>query len=413
MNGKIGRIRKSAGAAVLLLTAWMAFSPTSQALRAMPDTFRLAVGQTYSLDVGAAVLSSQDERLSLTENTLSPQAAGETEVTVNLFGLFPIGRMRVTAGDEKRLMPGGAAVGIALATKGVLVVGVSDVSGKSPAQAAGLRAGDVIEDVNGEAVTSSQRLTEMVAASAGKPLRLVYQRDGARRTAVLTPSLDKASGLYRIGAWVRDSTAGVGTLSYYDPSDGTYGALGHAINDADTGKLLPVRMGTLLRAEIVGIKRGQKGAPGELQGSFLKNQVLLGNIEENTYLGIYGKLDSPYQNPLYPGGLPIGYRETVSVGPASILSTIEGETMREYSVEIVQLSRQTSPAPKSMVIKVTDPDLLSQTGGIVQGMSGSPILQNGRVVGAVTHVFVDDPTQGYGVYIEWMLSIGQAADEAA
>ena len=386
MNRKIGWIRKSIGALMLLMTAWMIFSPTSQALRALPDTFRLSVGQSYSLDTGLAVLSSQDERLELNEHTLSAKESGEAEVSVDLFGLFPIGRMRVTAGEEQRLMPGGAAVGVALATQGVLVVGVSDVSGNSPAQSAGLRAGDIVEEINGQPVNTSQELTSLVSNSRGAPMTFRFQRDGARRTAVLTPSLDKASGQYRIGAWVRDSTAGVGTLSYYNPENGTYGALGHAINDGDTGKLLPVRMGSLLQADIVDVKRGQKGDPGELRGSFLRNQVILGSIEENTQLGIYGVMDKAYVNPLYPDGLPIGYRESVEVGPATILSTIDGEGVKEYRVEIVQVSRQITPSPKSMVIKVTDPALLAKTGGIVQGMSGSPILQNGRIVGAVTHV---------------------------
>lgn len=388
MRKKIGWFRKIAGSLAMLLTAWMIFSPTSQALRSLPDNFRLTVGQTYALDMGVAVLSSQDERLELKENTLSAREEGEAEVTVNLFGLFPIGRMRITAGEGKVLMPGGAAVGVALATKGVLVVGVSDVSGQSPAQAAGLRAGDVIETVNGQPVASSQHLTELVSGSQGKALSLTFQRDGVVHSAFLTPLPDKASGLYRMGAWVRDSTAGVGTLSYYDPADKTYGALGHAINDGDTGKLLPIKTGSLLEAEIVDIKKGAKGAPGELRGSFLRRQTVLGNIEENTALGIYGKLDSPYVNPLYPEGLPVGYQETVEIGPATILSTIDGEGMREFSVEIIQATRQLAPAQKSMIIRVTDPELLKATGGIVQGMSGSPIIQNGRIVGAVTHVQV-------------------------
>ena len=388
MTRKIGRARTCAGALMLLITAWMIFSPTSQALRALPQTYRLAVGQTYALDMGAAVLSSQDQRLNLNANTLSATEAGETEVTVNLFGLFPIGRMRVTAGEEVRLMPGGAAVGVALATQGVLIVGVSDVSGQSPAQSAGLRAGDVIESVNGEALTDSAHLTDLISASKGKPVNITFRRDGSARTAVLTPALDPASGSYRIGAWVRDSTAGVGTLSYYNPADGTYGALGHAINDGDTGKLLPVRMGTLLHADIVDVRKGVKGTPGELRGSFLRDQVVLGDFEENTNLGIYGTLEKAYVNPLYPDGLPVGYQESVEIGPAVILSTVDGEGVKAYSVEIVQLTRQMAPASKSMVIKVTDPALLAKTGGIVQGMSGSPILQNGRIIGAVTHVQV-------------------------
>ena len=413
MKRKIGWMRKTGGVLLAVAAAWMIFSPTSQALRALPATFRPSVGQTCALDTGVAVLSSRDGRLELKENVLSARETGDAEVTVNLFGLFPIGRMRVTAGEEKRLMPGGAAVGVALATKGVLVVGVSDVAGQSPAQAAGLRAGDVIESVNGQAVNGSQHLTELVSGSRGAALSLQYLRDGRSRTAFLTPQRDRASGQYRIGAWVRDSTAGVGTLSFYDPADGAYGALGHAINDGDTGKLLPVKKGALMQAEIVDVKKGQRGAPGELRGSFLRDQIVLGTIEENTRLGIYGRLNRPYANPLYPEGLPMGYQESVEIGPATILSTIDGEEIREYRVEIIQASRQLAPAQKSMVVKVTDPELLEKTGGIVQGMSGSPILQNGRIIGAVTHVFVDDPTQGYGLYIEWMLAQAREAEDAA
>ena len=413
MRKRIGWFRKTAGMCLSALAAWMIFSPTSQALRALPETYRLNVGETYALNVGAAVLSSTDERLNLQNNTLLAKEQGEAEVSVNLFGLFPIGRMRVQAGDEQRLMPGGAAVGVALATQGVLVIGVSDVSGKSPAQSAGLRAGDVIELVNGQPVNNSQHLVDLISSSKGVPLSLTFERNGSKRTVSLQPTLDTSSGLYRMGAWVRDSTAGVGTLSYYNPQNGTYGALGHAINDGDTGKLLPVRMGSLLQADIVDVKKGQKGNPGELRGSFLRNQVILGNIEENTNLGIFGELDKPYVNPLYPDGLPVGYQETVKTGPATILSTIDGEGIKEYAVEIVQVSRQMAPSQKSMIIKVTDPRLLQTTGGIVQGMSGSPILQNGHIVGAVTHVFVDDPTHGYGLYIEWMLDAAGAMDEAA
>ena len=383
---KVGWARKTAGVLILAMAVWMIFSPTAQAVRALPDTYRLAVGQQVRVNAGIAVLSSQDERLSSEENTLYAQEAGETEVSINLFGLFPIGKMRVNAGEERRVIPGGQAVGVALATKGVLVVGVSDVAGKSPAQDAGLRAGDLIEEIDGKPLESSQQLTEAIAASGGAPLTITFNRNGATRTAALQPLQDAATGSWRMGAWVRDSTAGVGTLSYYDPESGVYGALGHAINDGDTGKLLPVRLGSLLKAEIVDVRRGQKGTPGELRGSFLRDQQVLGTIESNTNLGIYGCMNSDITNPLYPDGIPVGYKESVELGPATILSTIDGNGIRAYSVEIVQASRQNSPSQKSMVIRVTDAELLEKTGGIVQGMSGSPILQNGRIIGAVTHV---------------------------
>ena len=414
MRKKIGWGRKLTGGAAAVLAAWMAFSPTAQALRALPDTYRLAVGQKSEMHMGVAVLSSQDERLLGAENnTLSGLETGEAEVTVNLFGLFPIGRMRVNVGEEKVLVPGGQAVGVALATQGVLVVGVSDVNGKSPAQSAGLRAGDVIRSVEGKEISDSTQLTEMVAAANGAPLSIVYERSGKERTAFLTPLKDEAAGSWRIGAWVRDSTAGVGTLSFYDPESGAYGALGHAINDGDTGKLLPLRLGTLFKADIVDVRRGQRGQPGELRGSFLREQQMLGSITQNTALGIYGRMGQEMKNPLYPDGLPVGYQESVHVGPATILSTVDGSGIRAYSVEIVQAVRQMAPGPKSMVIRVTDPALLEKTGGIVQGMSGSPIIQNGHIIGAVTHVFLDDPTQGYGVYIEWMLDTAEQAEEKA
>lgn len=413
MGRRIGRARKTAGFLLALLTGWMIFSPTARALRGLPVTYRLAVGQRYAIDAGVAVLSSQDERLNADNNVLTARESGEAEVTVNLFGLFPIRRMRVQAGEEKRLMPGGEAIGVALATRGVLVVGVSDVAGESPAQQAGLRAGDVIEAVDGQEVTGSVHLTQLVSASGGRPLQIRFRRDGAARSVTLSPVMDSASGQLRIGAWVRDSTAGVGTLSFYDPADGVYGALGHAVSDGDTGQLLPVREGALMRADIVSVKKGKRGAPGELRGNFLKKQAVLGDIQENTALGIYGVLDAPWVNPLYPDGLPVGYQESVQLGPAVILSTVDGEGIRAYQVEIIQASRQTAPAQKSMILKVTDPELLAKTGGIVQGMSGSPIIQNGRLIGAVTHVLVDDPTQGYGLYIEWMLETAEKTDRAA
>jgi len=404
MKRKTGWLRKTAGFLLLTLTAWMIFSPTAQALRGLPQRYRLTYGQSYALNMGIAVLSSQDETLvSLEKNTLSARSVGAGEVTVNLFGFLPIRRIAVDVREEMRLIPGGQAVGVALATKGVMVVGVSDISGKSPAQAAGLRAGDVIESINGNVLQSSEQLTALVSSANGENLSIVFQRDGKSNTAVLTPLMDPSSGLWRIGAWVRDSTAGVGTLSYYNPQDQSYGALGHAINDGDTGKLLPIRMGSLLKADIVSVRRGQKGTPGELRGSFLRDQQILGDIDINTNLGIYGNLDQPLSNPLYPGGLPVGYHETVEAGPAIILSTVDGNGIRAYEVEITHVDKKNASGSKNMVIRVTDPELLEKTGGIVQGMSGSPIIQDGKIIGAVTHVLVNDPTRGYGIFIENML----------
>ena len=364
MKRKIGLTRKIAGLALLAMTAWLLFSPTARALRTLPGTYRLTVGQSWLLPPGISALSSTDETLSLQEGQVLGKTLGEAEVTMNLFGLFPIRRVKVNVEEDRILIPGGHAVGIALAMKGVMVVGVSDVDGQSPAQAAGLRAGDVIETIDGTPVDSGETLMALIEKSGGAPLQIAYRRDNLLRTASLTPLADAATGTFRIGAWVRDSTAGVGTLSYYAPASQTYGALGHAILDVDTGKLLSVRMGALMEADIVSIKRGQKGNPGELRGSFLRTQRTLGDIRINTTLGIYGKTTSPLANPLYPDGLPVGYQESVKVGPAQILSTVDGEGVKAYDIQVTHLSRQQSAAPKSMVIRVTDPELLEKTGGI-------------------------------------------------
>lgn len=207
---------------------------------------------------------------------------------------------------------------------------------------------------------------------------------------------------------MRDSTAGVGTLSFYGTLEqgekNVYGALGHSITDADTQQLLTVGYGEIMLADVVDVRKGQVGYPGELKGSFLREQRVLGDIQRNCVYGIYGDMTHPPEHPLYPDGLPIGRKDAVHTGEASILCTVGPEGMKEYAVEIVETARQSTPAQRSLVLRVTDPELLEKTGGIVQGMSGSPILQDGRIIGAVTHVFVNDPTMGYGLYIEWMLA---------
>ena len=303
------------------------------------------------------------------------------------------------------------AIGVALHTSGVLVVGTSDLGadGPSPARVSGILPGDLIRRVNDVELTSSAQFSLLVAQAGGQDLPLTIERDGQLMQVTVTPKLDAATGAARLGVWVRDSTAGVGTLSFYDPDTGTYAALGHAITDGDTGEVLTVDRGQILKADIVSVQKGEKGAPGELKGSFLREGVVLGDIARNNILGIYGSMNEAPQQTLYPDGLPIGLRSGVHTGKASILSTVSGEGLKEYEVEITRVNPQTAPAPKSMVLRVTDPDLLEITGGIVQGMSGSPIVQDGRIIGAVTHVFVSDPTQGYGLYIDWMLQEAESA----
>ncbi len=417
---KHSRVRHVIGILLSLFLVIGYFSPQAQALMQLPDHIYVTAGHRQILSMGLpfsirveqgdiSVLSSTDETLNgraASNVQLTGNQTGNAVLSLDLLGILPIKKVEVSVEPERILIPGGEAVGVALQTQGVLVVGTSDLGGEggaSPARLAGIRPGDVLVQLGGQPIESSTHLSQLVAQSGGKPLQLQMLRDNRPMEVSLTPKRDQASGSYRLGIWVRDSTAGVGTLSFFDPKSGAYGALGHAITDADTGQPLSVRQGQVMHADVVDVQKGKKGAPGELKGSFLRENNMLGNILKNTNYGIYGKMDKAPANKLYPNGLPIGLMGTVRTGPASILSSVDGGGLKEYKVEIVQANRQAAPAPKSMVIKVTDPELLDKTGGIVQGMSGSPIIQNGHIIGAVTHVYVNDPTQGYGLYIEWML----------
>ena len=219
----------------------------------------------------------------------------------------------------------------------------------------------------------------------------------------VSPVQDKDDGQFKLGLWVRDSTAGVGTLTYYDPSNQSFASLGHPITDVDTQEILSVKEGEILESKILDIKQGQAGTPGELKGSFSASQTRLGKIETNNEFGIYGKMYDEINNSIYSEPLEVGAQDNVKLGKATLLTTIDSSGIQEFECEIVKANRQNVPSSKGMIIKITDPELLETTGGIVQGMSGSPVIQDGKLIGAVTHVFINDPTQGYGMYIDWML----------
>lgn len=424
-----GRIQKSIGVALSALVLLVYASPQAALLRELPTTLSIALGQetvlngSYALSVTVKeegpvqALSSTDEQLS--DVRLQATGEGKTTATISLFGILPLRDVEIDVRDDLILFPGGQAVGVALHTRGVLVVGTGDLSGSdgySPARLAGLKVGDLITEVDGHALDGTAHLQKLITASGEAPVPLTVQRGDSRLSLMLTPKADRQTGTYRIGAWVRDSTAGVGTLSFYgkvrrqgesaEPSV-TYGALGHAITDSDTQQLLTVSRGEVMLADVVDVRKGQRGVPGELKGSFLRENRVLGDITLNNQFGIYGALSAPPAHPLYPDGLPIGRKDAVHTGKASILCTVDSEGMKEYDIEIVEVARQSAPAQRSMIVRVTDEELLQKTGGIVQGMSGSPILQDGRLIGAVTHVYVNDPTMGYGLFIEWMLKQGE------
>lgn len=311
-----------------------------------------------------------------------------------------------TAAWAQELVVGGQAVGIQVGTKGVLIAGLTQVEtangSKSPAQDAGLKKGDLIVEMGGESIAKASELIDRVAELDGRPAELTVQREKKTLRVTVQP-VESAEGQWMMGMWLRDGVSGIGTLTFCDPATGIYGALGHSISDADTGLEMPLDEGSITDAEIVSITKGLPGAPGELNGCADMGRVL-GSIDGNTAHGIYGRMYTALGTRRLETG-------NITTGPATIVSTVSGRQPEEYDVEINRIYRDAGGA--HVMLTVVDSELCARTGGIVQGMSGSPILQGGRLVGAVTHVFVNDPTRGYGVSIQDMLASAGVKDKAA
>lgn len=306
--------------------------------------------------------------------------------------------------EEIELYPGGNIVGIKLRTTGPLVVGFSDIDngdGKqySPSKDSGINLGDIILSINDIEINSSEFLAETLSTIDSDELDIKLERDDKIIYKKVKP-IKKSDGKNKIGLWVRDSTAGIGTVTFIDPNTGLFGALGHPITDVDTGDIIKISKGNIVNSSIVNVKKGEKGDPGELKGVFINDDINLGSVVNNTKYGIFGEYS--LEN-FYGKKLGIGLKNEIKEGPAKIISTIDGNEPKAYDVVIEKLLQQDNPSSKSMIIKVVDEELLEKTGGIVQGMSGSPIIQNNKLVGAVTHVLVNKPDTGYGIYIEWML----------
>lgn len=312
---------------------------------------------------------------------------------------------------EVELYPGGHIVGIKLRTNGPLIVGFSDIENDfqkpySPSKDGGLNVGDIILSINDIEINSSDLLSETLNNLDADELDIKVERDGKIIVKKIHP-IKSVDGKNKIGLWVRDSTAGIGTVTFIDPVTGTYGALGHPITDVDTGDIIKISKGNIVSSSIVNVKRGEKGNPGELKGVFINDDINLGSVEQNTKFGIFGKYS--LEN-IYTEKLKIALKDEIQEGPAQIISTVDNGEPRLYDVVIEKLLQQDNPSSKSMIIKVVDEDLLEKTGGIVQGMSGSPIIQNNKIIGAVTHVLVNKPDTGYGIYIEWMLKESKIFD---
>lgn len=330
---------------------------------------------------------------------------GQVRICCSLFGVIPVKDVEVTLCEEKKVWAGGEPVGIYMKTDGVLVVGTGEITQADgtvlePARNI-VRSGDYILEANGQKTETKEDLISCLAQCAGSDVVLAVNRGGEVSSIRLSPVLT-AQQDYKLGIWVRDDTQGIGTLTYVD-EEGNFGALGHGISDVDTGTLLALQEGTLYRTNILSVIKGTQGIPGELSGVIsYAGEEIIGTIAENTQTGIFGNLNR-HQEEYEKGELvEIAYKQDVETGPAVIRSSVSGE-LKEYDIVIEKVRVSDREVNKSMVIRITDPELLEITGGIVQGMSGSPILQNGKLIGAVTHVFVNDSTCGYGIFVEDML----------
>ena len=328
-------------------------------------------------------------------------------IECKLFGVIPVKNIQVDVVERSKVIPCGSPVGIYMKTRGILVVGTGAVNGMDgvdyePA-ASVIPSGDYILGVNGNPISDKKELISRINESGGSDITLEVQRKGEITDLKVSPVMTGTSE-YKTGIWVRDDTQGIGTLTYVD-ENGNYGALGHGISDVDTSTLLSLQEGKLYPSDIISVVKGEKGVPGELAGviRYDENEVM-GSITANTEAGIFGKVTDSFKSQLKGTPIEVGLKQEIETGPATILCTVDG-TVKEYDIEIEKVLLNSSDVNKSMVIKVTDEELLQKTGGIVQGMSGSPIIQNGKLIGAVTHVFIQDSTSGFGIFAENMIFV--------
>lgn len=329
----------------------------------------------------------------------------------NLADLHPIKQRADNDGESTlKIVPGGQTIGVKVKSSGILIVGfhqvvVSEGQKISPGENAQLQVGDLITTINGHKVNDVSKVSQYVeqAGKNERALKLEVLRDNKTIDIQLQPSFDIIDKAYRLGIYIRDSAAGVGTLTFYAPQQGVYGALGHMITDMDTRTPIAVGGGEIVHSKVTSITKSLNGNPGEKKAHFTKDSKVLGNIERNTPFGIFGKMSEAPGHGKMEQAIPVAFAHEVKEGKAHILTVINGQEVERFDIEIVHVTTQHEAATKGLVIKITDQKLLDHTGGIVQGMSGSPIIQSGKIIGAVTHVFVNDPTSGYGCHIEWML----------
>ncbi len=401
------------GIAMIVFVLLIPFFPTINNFLAIPTHLTLYTSEEpvviNPLSERVKIVAEEEQDIiALKDNEIFPVNFGETEVTYK-YNNIPLKRVNVNVDDSYQVIPGGQSIGVNLQTLGVLVVGYHKVGDEdnlmSPGQDIGIEIGDSILAMNDHEIKSIEDIAPIVeeAGSTNEAIDVKFKRDNKVFEEKLHPKFDQKTDGYRLGLYIRDSAAGIGTMTFYDPITQKYGALGHVISDMDTREPIEIDSGTIVRSTITSIQKGDNGIPGEKRASFNKKDGLLGNITKNSSFGVFGELAEELKSGPLSNPLPVAKPNEVKEGPAKILTVIDGEKIEAFDVEIINAVEQKNPATKGMVLSITDERLLKETGGIVQGMSGSPIIQNDKLIGAVTHVFVNDPTSGYGIHIEWML----------
>ncbi len=374
----------------------------------LPNNYIIMQGESLNINVlwGANLIEKNNNAQSIQTvsniNKAKINETGKIELSLNLFNLFKIKDIDVNVIPKTTVVPIGKAIGMKLYTDGVLVVGLSEIEGKKPYENSGIKEGDRIIEINQNQIDTTEELMEEVNKSNGQNISIKYMRDEKTITTSIQP-VKNSENQYKLGLWVRDAAAGVGTLTFYEPSSGMFGTLGHGILDIDTSDLIKIANGELVTTNILSITKGEKGQPGEIRGT-IEAGYTIGQISKNTNFGVFGKITNLAQaNISNLEAIELSSRDEIKTGKAQIICELENGKTQYYDIEIQKIFLNNNQNNKSMLIKVTDQELIEKTGGIIQGMSGAPIIQNGKFVGAVTHVLVNDPTMGYGVFADIML----------
>lgn len=371
----------------------------------LPNNIILMQGEALNLNtfLGINIKNSNVVTASSNLNNSIVEDTGKMELKLNLFNLFPVKDVTVNVIPKTTVVPLGKAIGMKLYTEGVLVVGMSEIEGQKPYENSGIETGDKIIEINNIEISNTDELIQCVNNSNGSNIEIKYINDKNEEEVANILPAKTSNNEYKLGLWVRDAAAGVGTITFYEPSTGEFGALGHGINDVDTYELIDIANGELVNTNIIDIVKGEKGSPGEIRG-IIEGERTIGSISKNTSFGVYGNvLDTTKLNINKNNELEVANRSEIKTGKAEIMCELENGKVQNYEIEIQKIFLENNSDNKSMLIKVTDEELIEKTGGIIQGMSGAPIIQNGKFIGAVTHVLVNDPQMGYAVFGDLMI----------